>query len=373
LPVAAWAALAVAGRRIGSPLTCTRPRLRAAAVDVLRLGLACAVVLLPWLLVFRASTGTMLYPLLKGNATPGFAILKPEKGLVFNVQHLVADLGYIRPIETSLLLLMAGLLPLGWGARRVKAPADFVPLLAVVTACGLCFSSYMGGTFEDWVNARYSYAFLVGTCLAIAVSLVPRAGPRSPTASPRALLVFAAAVLHVAALREERKGDFRARVEMIERARSSAALDAKSDRENTENYRDLQGHVPEAAGIVVAVPEPNRFDMKRNPVFSVDSPGGLGPSPGFPTRQGPEALNQYFLRNGVRYLITVEFHGGTTDLLNIDRWNEALKREHNYGAYEAPFVIDALTSIEKLVQTRRVLYANFGMTVTDLTEPRDKP
>jgi hypothetical protein len=368
MPIALFVGLVLIGRRMKIGLRMTWPGVWSLVRDATYCGLFCLAFLIPWLTVFRESVGTFVYPLIKGNATAGFALFKPEAGLAFNLRHLIDDLAY-SPIDTSLLLLAAGLLPLGWGIRRPKVPADFVVLLAIICFGSLCLTSYMFGAFESFIDARYTYACLVGSILIIVVSIVPRRETSNNfVASPRALLVVAAVTAHVAGHREGYKNAVLARIDLFERGRTTSRDVAARDNVPMQKYLDVQAHVPEHETVVVVVPEPFRFNFKRNVVFSLDSPGGLGPSPGFPVFKGPDVLTDYFLRNGVRYLITVNFHS-TIDLLNPDRWQRVLGLEHNYGAYEGPFVIDALHSVEKVVQTHRVIYENFGMKVTDLRQP----
>jgi hypothetical protein len=73
-------------------------------------------------------------------------------------------------------------------------------------------------------------------------------------------------------------------------------------------------------------------------------------------------LADYLQHNGVRYLIAGNFH----DLINVDSWRGFLKTTHSYLGYEAPIVVDALESLEKIVKSRRAIYENFGMKVIDL-------
>jgi hypothetical protein len=365
VPVAAFAGLAVIARHFTPSIT--RRAATSALRDVALLGSFCFLCLLPWLIVLRESTGTLVYPLVLGNVTPGFAILKAEPGLAYNLRHILDDLTWPVPISPSLLLLTAGLLPLGWGVLRSRAPRDFVALLSVVCFFSLCFISYMGGAFEAWVNARYYYGTLVATGLAIAVSIVPRGGgSRKGVASPRALLVIACVVAQVVATREASTKNFHKRIDVFESARTNAERDAKGDLESTQHYQEVQGHLPEREAVAVIVNEPYRFDMRRNEIYSLDgSPGGLGPKPGFPVFKGADALANYFLQNGIRYLIAADFH----DRINIDSWRSFLHQEHSYLGYEAPIVVDALESLDKLVHTRPMIYQKFGMKVIDLREP----
>jgi hypothetical protein len=276
------------------------------------------------------------------------------------LKHLLGDLLYGGTIHTSSLFLTAGVLPLGWAASRGRR-ADFVPLLSVVCVISFCFTSYLCGVCEDWVDARYVYAFLVGTILVITMSLASSEARHGAPVSPRAVLVAAALVGHVGVMRETLKTVALARVDFFESARTRWREDAKE--EVVQRYRDVQSHVPEHAAVAVIVNEPCWFDMKRNAVYSLDyGPGGLGPKPGFPVYKGPKVLADYLQQNGVRYLIAGSFH----DVVNLDMWRGFLKTPHSYLGYEAPIVVDTLESLDKIVKTRTAVYENFGLKVIDL-------
>jgi hypothetical protein len=362
IPAAAFVTLALARRRL-----LERPRAAASAAwlslrEAIFVGLSCLALLAPWLVVFHESVGSFAYPFALGNATPGFVLVKTEPGLGYNLKHSIADFLFAAPIRTSLLLLAAGVLPLGWTAARSKQPTDYVPLLTVVCFVGMCFTSYMSGACEDWVNSRYLYGFMVGTIFVITTSVVPR-GAALNAPSPRALLAATAVVAHAAEIRDTLKTTALARIDMFDGSRKKWAADDRGDQGNSKPYLDVQAHVPEHQAVAVIVNEPCRFDLRRNPVYSLDnSPGGLGPKPGFPIFKGPNVLADYFLHNGVRYLIAGNLH----DQVNVDSWRGHLKDEHSYLGYEAPIVVDAFESIEKIVQTRHVVYEGSGMKVIDL-------
>jgi hypothetical protein len=135
----------------------------------------------------------------------------------------------------------------------------------------------------------------------------------------------------------------------------------------TQDYQDVQGHVPAGEKIVVAVDEPFRFNMRRNPVFSLDLMGGLGPKPGFPVFQGPDALATYLLTNGIRYILHVDFHH-SHELYDLEKWRRHKTLQKIFLAYEAPFMVDVMESIQALDETRKVVYEQFNMRVLDLAE-----
>jgi hypothetical protein len=338
-------------------------RVATLARDLVGFGLLCSLLLLPWLLLFRESSGTLIYPLSRGNMTPDFAILKVEEGIDYNLKHVIRDLGYEKPIVTSMIFMLAGLAP---SFRRGARP-EYTGILSVVCILGMIFVSYMGGAFDETANARYYFGFLIWTVLAVAISIAPAPGaPRfGGYSSVRAIVVVVAIVAHVAMSREDAKKRLVAHVESIDRATELAAAELEKDTYEFQNYQDVQGHVPEGDAIAVAVYEPYRFNMKRNPVYSLDLIGGMGPKPGFPVFQGPEALARYLLDNGIRWIIHVDFNK-MHDLYDVSRWRRHTYLTKSFLAYEAPFMVDGMESIQKLDASRKVEYKAFSLTLVDL-------
>jgi hypothetical protein len=124
--------------------------------------------------------------------------------------------------------------------------------------------------------------------------------------------------------------------------------------------------------IVVAVAEPFRFDMKRNRVYTLDQPGAMGPGGKYPVFEGPEVVAKFFLANGVRYIIAMDFHNGH-ELFHIERWKRHLLLQNSFLNYEAPYMIDGMENIEKLAQSRKVVYSQFGLRLIDLRERIETP
>ena len=372
VPVSMFFALSVGLDAWRSP----RPRWRLALQRVVLLGAAFFFVLLPWLVLYRQSTGTLIYPLTHGNLTPGFAILKVEPGVAYNLTHLLGDLAYSKPVSTSLILLIAAFVPVAWNRARPRPgtmQAD-APLLASIVLVCLCFTSVMGGAFVDSSNARYYFAFLMWGLLATTWgSGNVGGGSQALVPSPRALVVAFAVLLHVAAMRNPLRDHLVATVAEVEAADYPELRAAYARTQRL--YRDAQRSVPAGAGIAAMVQDPFRFDMKRNEVESLDLGGGMGPAPGFPNFKGADALADYLIANGLPYLITVDFEltYRNMELFDLPAWRRHRLLQHSFLNYEAPFVVDAMESVEQLSKTRRPIFKNEILTVVDLREPVAAP
>jgi hypothetical protein len=184
----------------------------------------------------------------------------------------------------------------------------------------------------------------------------------------RAALVIAAIAIHVVASRENLADHYRRLVYAIARGLGEGGADARSDALATSQYRELQRHLPAGEPVLAMTDEAWRFDLRRNPVYPLDVPGGIGPAPGFPAFRGAETLAKYLLSHGVRWLVHVE-PDRSIELYQESRWRFNATRADYLGG-QALFVLDVLRSVQQLDQSRQVAYRGFGMVVLDLRTMR---
>jgi len=325
--------------------------------------------LLPWLILFRESTGTLIYPLARGNLTPGFAILKVESGIDYNLTHVLTDVAYPKPFATSIVLLLAALVPATWSRRRATPGtlAADAPLVAGVVIVGLCFTSIMGGAFGDSANARYYFAFLMWGLLVAVWGSSSEPGERG-LPGPRLLVATIAIILHVSAVRVVLRDHLIAVVNQVDKAVGESRATAQANRQLDDAYRAAQQSIPAGAGVAATVQDPFRFDLARNSILSLDLLGGMGPAPGFPCFKGPDVLAEYLIANGLEYLVTIDMTltYKNMELFDLPAWRRHNKLQHSFLNYEAPFVVDGMESIQVLLKTRRVVFKNDLLTVIDL-------
>jgi hypothetical protein len=100
--------------------------------------------------------------------------------------------------------------------------------------------------------------------------------------------------------------------------------------------------------------------------------GGMGPPPGFPHGEGPEALARYLEGLGVRYLVFTDFEVPTM-AYGRAHWEEFLsdtgENKSSYLQAQAPYHLDVIASIQALAKSRRVLRTAGTMTLLDLGTP----
>jgi hypothetical protein len=320
----------------------------ARAVGLFVLAFAC--ILLPWSILLERSCGSFFYPLGHSNITPGWTFLAHPRNLAAEV---VTHLFHGRPVGLFVVFAFAGLVPVAGRTRN-----DLVAL-TVATLIALVVQSWQSAAFGATNTARYYFAYIVATSLLVTASV----GRGAATG----VLVAAGLGMHLALSRDPTRDTLTQSINQASGAMFEFASNRQSFEATTEEYVDIQSHVPAGATMVTAVFQPFRFDFKRNQVFVLDFLGGMGPEPGWPFGKGPAALGDYLLANGVQYLVWVDFNL-PNEFYNRAHWKEALtKKPEHYLAGEAPFLLDAEDMIEQLTTMRRVVYRAHDMTVVDLS------
>ena len=131
----------------------------------------------------------------------------------------------------------------------------------------------------------------------------------------------------------------------------------------------MQRAIPPGATILERLDYPFLLDFSRNNVLIADWPGETSPPPGMPVFKGPEDLAAYLLRASIRYVAygyadEAEFPASEADrLLGRGEWLET----------ETRMALDFQRNLDKLMQTRRLVYKDSQRVVIDLAEPVERP
>jgi hypothetical protein len=309
------------------------------------------LLLSPWSIMLRQSCGTFFFPFGHDNLTPGWTFLAHPSSLT---EEFVVHLFHGKPLALFVPFAVAGLVPLAGRAR------NDLTALTVATLVGLLAQSWQSAAFGADPTARYYFAYVAATAVIVAMS-VGRSGSR-------AALVAVAVTAHVTLSRDDTRDTLSTSVANAIAAVDEPARDLHAFDAQNADYLEVQSHVPPRVPIATAVLEPFRFDFRRNVVYVLDTLGGMGPKPGWPLGQGPEALGRYFLANGVQYLVSVDFNL-PSEFYNKAHWTSHLSKVGSYLRGEAVLQLDAEDAIEKLTAARLVLYRAHGMTVVDLAQP----
>ena len=300
--------------------------------------LAALAALLPWLLLFRESCGTAIYPVQRGFLTPGFEFLKGNPSFVTYLHSLWSHVFFERPLYNLPIFVLAALLPSA-GNDRIARAASAGAIL------GFCAVVYAGGAFDPFNNSRYYFSFITSFGLIMVLTVGrTRTVANEITMDVRDIVIVVGVLGSLAIGRAEVAGYYKNLLEVAERGHRDAAIDARASQAKTTAYRDLQDHMTAGAKAVMMVDEPFRFDLRRNEMFSLDVGGGMGPPPGYPAFAGTEALRSYLISNGVRYVVHVDFTR-SAELYVRTSWESHLSKTGFFLQIQAPFMLDAMKSI----------------------------
>jgi hypothetical protein len=333
--------------------------LLAVAGTVGSIALAAGLALVPWSLLLWQSCGTLSFPTSPGNLTHGFELLHWPDELVDFTRAFVATAFNPRTLPSFVVLGLAAMVP-----TRGRGANDGLALM-VASCVGLVAIVKMGAWFGADNLPPYYFSYFAATAVALAVSAKSALGRSSPVQMARLAVIAAAVGAQVVTGRGAARDVYTALVANIDTVWSGSQKEIDDFAKGDKDYRDIQSKVPKGAGVAVAVLEPFRFDLGRNTIDSLDAPmGGMGPSPGFPTFKGPDALSDYLLAHGVRFLIFTDFSQSSP--FGKARWEEGAKNDKGILKSEAPYHLDVLASIEALSKSRAVRTKAGPMTLLDL-------
>jgi hypothetical protein len=366
VPVATFLALAIASDFLACRSFGARDWLRLATTGGL-LGVAALVTLAPWSLLMRASCGTLFFPAGRGNLTPGFELVHRVDRMSDFASAFVSGPFHDRALPSLIVLALAGMIPTA--ERRARGANDGLAI-ALCAFAGLAAVSLMGAWTGPEHLHRYFFSYFAAAGIALAMSarsaLVGRFRAQ-PMA--RLSLVTAAVAAHVVATRGDALNTYQTLLSHADRVWSGAQREIDDFDAIRIDYDEVQQHVPAGQKMAVAVLQPFRFDFARNEVDVLDSPmGGMGPAPGFPAMQGPDALAQYLLGLGIRYVVFTDFEVPTLAYGKF-QWEEHLKRDGTYLQAQAPYHLGVVASIQALARSRKVMHTSGRMTLLDLGTP----
>lgn len=348
-------ALLVAGSYLSQGLAS-----RSLVAALRRLALAGGLTLLllaPWMVALRQSSGTLLYPFLgrgfHGSAYgsswgPGETLTPASLGGA--VAASVAD-----PRVLPVWILGAGLVLRGKAAAaRGVSGACLVAALA---------SHVVLAAMHPTPAYRYSWAFLFACLLVLLVgSVAPRARrgwPAVRAAAPGLLALAPLAFAHAGETLELWAGLPGTIRGSLEQSRSPGFKGRWARR-----HARMQQAVPAGETLLTRLEYPFTLDFSRQTVFVADYPGGSSPPPGMPSFQGSETLAAYLLGNDVRF---VAYSYRSEAGFDLGRWGHRLgEGTHPWTRAQARLAFDFQRSLDELGRTRARVYDDGDVFVIDL-------
>ncbi|MGC2399494.1 MAG: hypothetical protein WA510_06920 [Acidobacteriaceae bacterium] len=330
------------------------------------------ILLLPWMLDSYHSSGTLFYPILgKGfHGSRYGTYLLPTAHLGLN--NLLAFLDGISNVVGAILFSLCCLAITGRGRKphdRLVEIVIIVNLLIDVVAVGIG----VGGV----QTFRYSFVILFACLLFLLIQELtfftrPAASstPLTPASinSLRAVAAIAPAILLAMLLGTAWDTVYLGQKDWEVYALKFAVTgrDIVSPSE-VSTYREMQSAVPPGQTLLVRMDKNFLFDFRRNPIYIDDLPGGSSLPPGIPSFKGPDAVANYLLAHGIRYVAySYRDEANLSRAVYSDRLDPSVNVWLRRGAQIA---FDFQDNLVQLGRTRKKLFDNGQMFVLDLASP----
>jgi len=322
------------------------------------------VLLSPWMVYSRWASGTYFYPLFgKGyhGSVYGIYLLPTANMGLHNFLAFLDGLSY------TVGLVLAMQIGLVLSAFRRNGDRRLIDLIVVIN---LLIDFVVIGIGTGGVQMyRYSFFILYAIALFLLVQELGVFAQRSTSGRQLGFTDSFAAVLLLGMLLGTGYQDF---LQEMRDWRITALKFSLSGKDivtpaEASAYRDLQLAVPPGQKILVRMDKNYLFNFRRNPIYINDLPGGASLPPGIPIFKGPEALADYLVQHGIRYLAYSYGDEATfSRALFADRLEPRVNIWIRRGAEIA---FDFQDNALALGKTRKRLYDNGSMFVLDLETP----
>jgi hypothetical protein len=329
--------------------------------------------LTPWWVVAYRSSATFLFPILAGNGRPNVGVLG-RASLGEELQFFVLNALWNRPVRTILIFVLAGLFL--HEKRRDRVALAFL----IGAGVGVVALIHALSALDDITSvSRYYMAFEYAFVLAVLLKSLDRVESGERPIPVRLFVSAALAVLAVGIHIWDTRGDIQIHhAGSTQRVADQTAVPQSMFPDSNDLlYQRIQASIPPGATFLEILDEPFRLDFRRNRILLCDQPGGAGPKPGWPVRQGSEQYEQYFRSHGIRYVAFIL--GRDSPEYDHARWAKFLAREelpkrngHSSGALlrdMAALYVDAFEALDDLSKRKRHLFHEGSIHVLDLDTP----
>ncbi|MGE5184461.1 MAG: hypothetical protein ACM31C_20465 [Acidobacteriota bacterium] len=331
-------------------------RARAERRTWLRLAVIGAAVLVPWCIASYVSSRTFLFPFVKG--TFNHELSFGPRGWTWTDELSLLFTACIDAQPIVIALVVAPLIAFATDDRPGR------PLHALLAASVLGFVLAVHSFSDADTGTLWRYAFAYAMPLLVAFALEVGSEPERLPPLGRWVLLAALLVQLVAS-----RGTTVKELGFVSRdLREAIAIGGHGDpnaRAEARRYADMQAAVPAGERLVVMLDDPAFLDFHRNPIANLDTPGLASPEPQLPTFRGPDALRDYLLGQGYRYIAFVR----------PDRSRYVFRREFwvwrafngtQFFQAVSAYTIDMIDSLTALAITDRVVYEDDGLVVVEL-------
>jgi hypothetical protein len=256
------------------------------------------VFLLPWMIASYQSSGTLFFPFLgKGYSYPAFGLDENPPPTAY---VLVESIYHYLYLPSTICLMAAFILGLRHSSKE-----------RVIWAGGICgsviFSGIIINSFTPAYILKYSWAFFVAALAVLIFYAFMNEKGRQYLLFERGFYAFMILLMAPCFLRNSlalKFFDFEKNQISIQHYPKTEFI-ARSDlypHKKVVSYSRAQNSIPERQTFLAMVSEASLLDFKRNQILIVDYliPG---PKPGMPIFQHGQAVAEYLLSQGIRYVM----------------------------------------------------------------------
>ncbi len=304
----------------------------------------CLLFVAPWALASFMEFRTPLFPLFRGTYYAGAASFGMTTPLLDRLTWL-ARLPFANMFVTGLwpFFVAAFCVP----DRRTRRPLHAFLIASVATSISMALVMHEN-------TGRYGYPHELAACLAIAIAAAST-DLREVRGYVGAALAMVAIMIQLQALAPPALPNYAGFVDQVRGGVWRRVPD--------NSLAALQSRAPEGAAILSMTENAFELDFKRNPIFLIDMPGMVSPSPGLPLAEGPNAVVDYLLDKSIRYVI----FGPEAGLYDVNQWR-TVSGDPNVDppAAHAPFFLRASAVFEEIAATRKTLASAGDTQLIDL-------
>jgi hypothetical protein len=309
-------------------------------------GFLILLLIAPWMILLFLSCGTPLCPPFAGNFNPEFQIQDYPGDFFKNLATSFSFAFSLEMIPLFLGILSAALLPRGRSVLLAGVSVLLTTLLLVFMQASLMKQEF------------YRYLFPVVFPVAVLALLrfaTQESSERNFIRDQLARILAAASLLGIGAVQ------FGPALNEVFSEAQSLPQQTSETRgflppEFANSYKELQSKVPPEKKIYAIVDAPYLLDFKRNPIFVADVLGGASPGNLMPQLEGTQALFDYFKKEGIEYVLAVEFEKALL-LYTRKHWLEHQRPEWFYKQVWGKYALDFMDRIDDIAKTHTIATA----------------
>jgi hypothetical protein len=352
--VAAFAAL-VLSRLFSTSEQPAVQRLRNAAIDCAK---ACAFIL-PWSILLFISSGTFLWPLMKGNERNFDTLFRTDTGPLALLRWIGEFLS-ARPVPVLLAPLA---LPIIFPPFRRSGNCRAALFIAgagffatVITVAG----SSPAVSFGKDVY-RFTFPILFSLSLAMLMTMTT-----ALFFIRKSVPSFVAALALLAYSYRLGKPHYLWALNIVGMGMPPPSVAIFSPQQT--DYHDLQYSVPKGASLLAILNYPNLLDYRRNKIYNADLLLPYGPYPGTPLFKGPDAMKHYLRSLHIEYVAAVDFDQDRISWYSRPNdANSVIYSNPIFFVYK-PYFFDYMQNIDAIERQNQVLFRRDGIRVFRLSE-----